>query len=212
VPISHLPREVLLKKVGPRAVHQGVAAVVSAIPYADTDEVVRDAESDPRALLLALHRVEDPRNLGAILRTAAAAGVRGVLVGGEGMVGLTPTVAKTSAGALERIPVAREPSLAARLNRLKDAGFRVAALDPRGGDTWDAAELSGKLVVAVGGEAKGLPPKLLAIADARVAIPLAGGVESLNVSVAVGVLLFEVVRRRRGGSARKSNEFSMPRS
>jgi 23S rRNA (guanosine2251-2'-O)-methyltransferase len=198
VPISHLPRAVLSKKAGAKAVHQGVIAFVAVLPYADPDEVCAAAASRPDGLLVALHEVEDPRNLGAVVRTAAGAGASGVLV--DGSAGLTATVAKASAGALERIAVAREPKLGPRLDRLRSGGFRCVALDPAGPQGWDSVDLTGRLVVALGGEGKGLSRRILDSADHRVRIPMAAGVESLNVSVAAGVLLFEAARQRRARS------------
>jgi 23S rRNA (guanosine2251-2'-O)-methyltransferase len=208
VPVSHVPREALAKKAGRRAVHQGVAALVSAVPYTDPEALAVEACAGPAGVLVALEGVEDPRNLGAILRSAAAAGCRGVYLGGDTTVGLTPAAAKTSAGALERIAVAREPRLPARLRALRGMGFRVVALDVRGGTAWDQVPLEGRLVVVAGGEAGGLRRGILDACDARVSIPLAAGVESLNVSVAVAVVLFEAVRRRRAGPLGNS----MPRS
>ena len=143
-----------------------------------------------------LDGIEDPRNLGAILRTAAAAGADGILLGVESTVGLTPVVAKAAAGALDRIPVAREPKLGARLSELKARGFRVVALDPKGTTPWNRASLAGPVVVIAGGEGRGLRRGLLDAADERVVLPLAAGVESLNVSVAVGIVLYELVRQR----------------
>ncbi len=201
VPISHLPRAALAMKVGARAVHQGVAAIVSAVPYADPDEVCGWAAAREDGLLVLLDGVEDPHNLGAVVRTAAAAGAVGVLVGGEGTVGLTPAVAKVSAGAVERIPVAREPKPGRRLTWLKAKGFRVLALDPGGPEPWDAVDLAGRIALVVGAEGKGLRRGLLEAADLRVSIPLGGGVESLNLSVAVAVLLFEAARQRRRRAA-----------
>jgi 23S rRNA (guanosine2251-2'-O)-methyltransferase len=212
VPISHVPRAVLSKKAGMRAVHQGVVALVAVMPYADAEELCSAAASDPHAVLVAVNQVEDPRNLGAIVRTAAAAGARGVLVGGEGAAGLTATVAKTSAGALERIGVARETRLGPRLERLRELGFRSVALDPGAGTRWDSVDLTGPLVLVAGGEARGLPRPILDAVTLRVSIPMASGVESLNVSVAVGVLLFEAARQRRMGPGRSKDEFSVPRS
>jgi 23S rRNA (guanosine2251-2'-O)-methyltransferase len=119
------------------------------------------------------------------------------VLGTEDTVGITPAAAKTAAGALERIPVAREPKLGRRLSELKKRGFRVIALDVRGGVAWDAISYLGPIVLVAGGEGRGLRRGLLDAADARVALPLAGGVESLNVSVAVGVVLYEAVRQRR---------------
>jgi 23S rRNA (guanosine2251-2'-O)-methyltransferase len=145
---------------------------------------------------LFLDRVTDPRNLGAILRTAAAAGADGALLG-AGSVGLTAAAIKTSAGTASRLPVAREPRPAARLAWLAEAGFCCVALDPKGTTPWDGVDLSGRLALVVGGEGPGLRPGLATRAAHRVAIPLAAGVESLNVSVSVGIVLFEAVRQRR---------------
>lgn len=196
VPVTYLPKEILARKVGARAAHQGVAAFVSPVAYADADAICSAAAARPSGLLLLLDGLEDPRNLGAILRTAAAAGVDGVLLGTEDTVGLTPAVAKTAAGALERIPIAREGKLSRRLGMLKSAGFRIVALDPRGSSRWDAERYAGRTVVAAGGEGRGLRRGLLDAADARVFLPLAPGTESLNVSVAVGAVLYEAVRQR----------------
>jgi len=196
VPVTHLPKEVLARKTGSRAVHQGVAALVAPVAYADAEDVCGVAASSPAGLLLVLDGIEDPRNLGAVIRTAAAAGAHGVLLGTEETVGITPAVAKTAAGALERIPIAREPKLGRRLESLKSRGFRVVALDPRSERLWDAESYRGRVVVVAGGEARGLRRGLLEAADTRVALPLAGGIESLNVSVAVGAVLYEVVRQR----------------
>lgn len=196
VPVTHLPREILAKKIGSRAVHQGVAAVVAPVAYAAADDLCDAAARERSGLLVLLDGVEDPRNLGAVIRTAAAAGAHGILLGTEETVGITPAVAKTAAGALERIPIAREPKLARRLTGLKSHGFLVAALDGRSDRRWDAENYTGRVVVVAGGESRGLKRGLLGVADAVVALPLANGVESLNVSVAVGALLYEIVRQR----------------
>jgi 23S rRNA (guanosine2251-2'-O)-methyltransferase len=197
VPVTHLPREVLARKAGRAAVHQGVAAVVAPIAYADAARMCTDAARNPRALLIALDGIEDPRNLGAVIRTAAAAGADGLLLSTEDTVGITPAVAKTAAGAVERVPIAREAKLARRLGSLRDSGFQVIALDGRSDNRWDAMDYRGRLVLLAGGEGRGLRRSLLEAADARVALPLARGVESLNVSVAVGAVLYEVIRQRR---------------
>ena len=195
VPVTHLPREVLVRKAGARAVHQGVAAVVSPVAYADPDEICRHAAGSGETVLV-VDGVEDPGNLGALVRSAAAAGVAGVLLGTEETAGITPVAAKASAGAVERVPIAREGHLRRRLLWLKERGFRVVALDARGATPWDRADLEGSLAIVVGGEGTGIRRGILQVADDRVAIPLARGVESLNVSVAAAVLLFEAVRRR----------------
>ena len=196
VPVTYLPKEVLARKVGARSTHQGVAAFVTPIPYAEADAVCDAASRRSDGLLLVLDGIEDPRNLGAILRTAAAAGADGALLGTDDTVGLTPAVAKTAAGALERVPVAREGHLSRRLATLKSAGFHVVALDPRGPVRWDGPDYSGRPVLLAGGEGRGLRRGLLEAADSRVVLPLAPGTDSLNVSVAVGAVLYEAVRQR----------------
>ena len=144
VPVTHLPKEILARKTGAHAVHQGVAALVAPIAYADADELcARRRPARRQGLLVALDGVADPRNLGAVIRTAAATGAHGILLGTEETVGVTPAVAKTAAGALELIPIAREPKLGRRLERLKSDGFRVVALDARSDRAWDAEVLPG---------------------------------------------------------------------
>jgi 23S rRNA (guanosine2251-2'-O)-methyltransferase len=196
IPVTHLPKEILAKKAGRRSVHQGVAALVSPVPYRSSDELCSEAARGGSGLLIALDGVQDPRNLGAVIRTAAAAGAHGVLLGTEDTVGITSATAKTAAGALERIGVAREPKMGRRLDDLKARGFQVVGLDVRGGIRWDRVSYRGPVVLVAGGESRGLRRGLLEAADARVALPVAPGVESLNVSVAVGVVLYEVVRQR----------------
>lgn len=197
IPVSYLPREVLARKVGRRALHQGVVAMVSALPYADPDRICRQAASRRDGMLLALDRVQDPRNLGALVRTAAAAGADGILLGSEGRVGLTPTVAKVSAGALERVPVAREPKLAHRLRSLGEMGFLVLALEPEGGTPWSEADLRNRIVIVAGAEGRGLRPGVREACDRSISIPMSAGSDSLNVAVSVGVVFFEAVRQRR---------------
>jgi len=211
VPVTHLPREALARKVGARAVHQGVAAVVAPSGYADVEEICAAAAAKPDGLLVVVEGVEDPRNVGAIIRTAAAAGAQGVILGTEHTAGITPGAAKTAAGALERIPVAREPALGKRLAALKRSGFRVVALDPRARFTWDGESYSGRVVLLAGGEARGLRRGLLQAADARVSLPLAASVESLNVSVAVGAFLYEVVRQRRSAKEPEKHDRRLER-
>jgi 23S rRNA (guanosine2251-2'-O)-methyltransferase len=197
VPVTHLPREILARKTGAHAVHQGVAALVAPIAYADAEALCAASAREPAGLIVALDGVADPRNLGAVIRTAAAVGANGILLGTEESVGVTPIAAKTAAGALELIPIAREPKLGRRLEGLKSDGFRVIALDPRSDRAWDMERYRGRIAVVAGGEGRGLRRGLLSAADARVSLPLAPGVESLNVSVAVAALLYEVVRQRR---------------
>ena len=196
VPVSHVPRATLVKRAGRDAAHQGIAAVVAPLAYSDPAWVVERVCAEDAPCLLVIDGVEDPGNLGALLRSAAAAGVHGILLGRDGTVGVTPVAIKASAGTAGRVPIAREGRLSARLGALAEAGFRVVALDPRGDIPWNRVDLTGPVVIVAGGEGRGLRPGILQKCTDRIAIPLADGVESLNVSVATGVVLFEVVRQR----------------
>lgn len=195
IPVSHVPREVLARQAGRRAVHQGIAAIVSAGLYADPDDICREAARS-NGMVVALDGVTDPGNLGAIVRTVAGAGAAGILLSAERTVGLTPAVAKTSAGMLERVQVGRVAKLGRRLEALKEEGFRVIALDSQGHPYSEGTVYTGRLVFVAGGEESGLRSALREVADRTVAVPLASGVDSLNVSVAVGIVLFEAVRQR----------------
>jgi 23S rRNA (guanosine2251-2'-O)-methyltransferase len=197
VPVSYVDRPTLARKVGARAVHQGIAAVVAPLPYADADELSRRAIEDPAGLLVLVDRVEDAGNLGAIVRTAAASGATGALLSAEGTVGLSAGVARASAGAAERLPVAREARPSWRVAQLREAGFLTIVLDPRGDVPWDRVDLTGRLLVVAGGEARGARPGIRDACELRISIPVAPAVESLNVAVATAVLLFEAVRQRR---------------
>jgi 23S rRNA (guanosine2251-2'-O)-methyltransferase len=197
VPVTHVAREALVRKVGRGAVHQGVAARVASWSYASADDLCTTAAGDPGALLVLVDRVTDPRNLGAILRTAAGAGVRGVLLAADDTVGLTPLAVKASAGAVESVLVAREPKPGRRLAALRAQGFRIVGLDAAGQPVWEGEPLTGRIVFVAGGEQAGPSAAVARACDRWIAVPLAPGVESLNVAVALGVLLFEAVRQRR---------------
>jgi len=197
IPVTNMPKELLAKKLGVRAGHQGIAAQVAPIAYADVERICRQAAGRPDGLLVLVDQVVDAGNLGAILRTCCAAGVQGVILSSEGTVGLNPGVAKASAGAVERLPVGREGRPARRLGMLRDSGFQTLALDPRGESSWDELDLTGPLVIVAGGEEKGPRPAVRQACERLVAIPLAKKMDSLNVAVSTGVLLFEAVRQRR---------------
>lgn len=199
VPVSHVDRELLRRKTGAGAVHQGVAALLSAAPYRRADELVDEIVRTREApLVVALDGVEDPRNLGAVLRSAAAAGADGVLLGTGRTVGLTPGAVKSSSGAALRVPIARDPHLAETLHRLHSSGWSVVALVSAGGRPPESIPGNRPVAVLGGGEARGLRAGLLDSCPLRVTIPMAEGAGSLNLSVAVGVVLFEVRRQRRG--------------
>ncbi len=179
--------------------HQGVIAVAAARTYAMLDDILQiPAQRGEPALFLILDSVEDPRNLGAILRTADAAGVHGVIIPERRAAGLTETVAKTAAGALEYVPVAKVVNIVNALEELKKAGVWVTGAEA-GSETvyWDA-DFVRPTALVLGGEDKGVRRLVKEHCDYLVSLPLMGRISSLNVSVAAGTLLYEVLRQRKG--------------
>jgi 23S rRNA (guanosine2251-2'-O)-methyltransferase len=171
--------------------HQGVVARVEPFRYADAFEL---AAGEP--LLVALDQVTDPRNLGAVIRSADGAGATGVVLPAHNSARVTPAVARSSAGAIEHLPVAVVPNLSRFLKEIKGPKLWVWAADA-GGTPMGEADLAGGLALVFGAEGKGIRPLVRKTCDGAVSIPLAGQVESLNVSVAAAVLLYEA-RRQRG--------------
>ncbi len=192
---------VLAKQAGTKR-HQDVLAVLSETPFANLEEIL---QTEPR-LLLAVDSVEDPRNLGAVLRTAEAAGVEGVLLPQRRSSGITSTVVKASAGAALHLKIAQVGNLARALQRLKRAGIWTAGLDMSGHDRPDSLDTSLPLAVVVGGEHRGLRPVVRRQCDFLISLPMQGRVNSLNLSVAAGVLLYQVVLQRS-----RANTPSLPR-
>ncbi|MCC6745166.1 MAG: 23S rRNA (guanosine(2251)-2'-O)-methyltransferase RlmB [Acidobacteria bacterium] len=195
VPVARQPPAALDRASGTRN-HQGVVAVVGSAAYAELDAVI--ARMADCKLVVLLDGVEDPHNLGAILRTAECAGAAGVVVPARGQVGLTETVAKTSAGALEHIPVARVTNLVRAMETLKQAGAWIAGLDGGADTAYTAYDFDGPTALVFGGEGRGLRRLVRERCDVLLAVPMYGAVTSLNVSVTVGVVLFEARRRMRG--------------
>lgn len=180
--------------------HQGVAAVVAAAAPVTVDDLLeRIRERHEKPFLVVLDGVEDPHNLGAVIRTAEAAGAHGVIIPKRRAAGLSPAVARASAGALAHLPVAQATNLAAMLDRLKGEGVWVVGADPAGAEPYDAAGLAPPIALVLGGENRGLHRIVRERCDRVVRIPLRGRVASLNVSVAAGLLLFEVARHLDSG-------------
>ena len=190
VPVRFEPRAALDRLAG-TAAHQGVVALGAAKKYADLEAVAR-AE-----LLVVLDGVEDPHNLGAIIRTAHAAGAGGVIIPERRAAGVTDVVAKAAAGALEHLPVVRVTNINRALEELKHYGFWIYGLEERATEDYDHAEYAAPAAFVLGGEGKGLHEQVRKHCDALVRIPTAGAISSLNVSVAAGVALFEWRRRSR---------------
>jgi len=180
--------------------HQGIVAVTSAKQYSDVDDVVA-AKRGRHSLVVVLDGVEDPHNLGAILRTADAAGADGVVIPERRAAGVTSTVAKTSAGASEHLPIAKVTNIARTLEELKTKNLWIVGLDERGTQTYDKLDYRMDCAVVFGSEGKGLHDLVKKHCDFVVSIPMLGKVPSLNVSVAAGVVLYEIVRQRREKAA-----------
>lgn len=177
--------------------HQGVVAIGSAKEYVSFDELVeRAAQREAGGLLLLLDGIQDPQNLGSLLRSADAAGVDGVVVPKRRSVGLTAAASRASAGAMEHVAVARVTNLVQAMERLKGAGFWIVGADAGAGRLAWEADLTGPLAIVVGSEGKGLSRLVKARCDDLVRFPMAGRVQSLNAGVAGALLMFEVVRQR----------------
>jgi 23S rRNA (guanosine2251-2'-O)-methyltransferase len=188
VPVRFEPRAALDRVAGTPA-HQGVVALGAAKKYADLDAI-------PAAgILVVLDGVEDPHNLGAIIRTAHAAGAAGIVIPERRAAGVTDVVAKAAAGALEHLPVIRVTNINRTLEELKERGYWIYGLDERGAEDYDRVEFSTPTALVMGAEGKGLHAQVRKHCDVLVRIPMAGKISSLNVSVAAGIVLFEWKRR-----------------
>jgi len=191
VSVRFEPREAL-DRASNSAAHQGVLAFGAAQRYAELDEVLSGAGVQ---LLALLDGVEDPHNLGAIVRTAHAAGASAVLIPERRAAGLTEVVAKAAAGALEHLPVVRIGNVSQTLEMLKKRGFWIYGLDQRGSQLYSETDYARPTVLVLGGEGQGLHELVKKHCDLLVRIPMAGAISSLNVSVAAGIVLFEWRRR-----------------
>ncbi|MCI0341029.1 MAG: 23S rRNA (guanosine(2251)-2'-O)-methyltransferase RlmB [Planctomycetales bacterium] len=178
--------------------HQGAVALTAGFAYADLEDLLEAAEARAeKPLLVVLDSVQDPHNLGAVLRSAAAFGAHGVVIGKDRAAAVTPTVVKVSAGAAAHVPVARVVNVARAIEDLKKRGvWTVAAVPGDAPPPW-ALDLRDPVALALGAEGPGLRPLVERTCDLRVSIPMAGPVGSLNVSVAAAVLLYEAFRQRR---------------
>lgn len=185
VPVRFEPREAL-DRVGKGASHQGIIALGAAHDYVELDTVLEGAK-----LFVILDGVEDPHNLGAIIRTAHAAGANAVIVPERRAAPLTETVDKAAAGALEYLPVVRVTNVSQTIERLKQEHFWIYGLDERGTELYNQVEFNLPTAIVLGGEGKGLHQGVQKHCDVLVRIPMAGAVASLNVSVATGIVLFE---------------------
>lgn len=198
ISILEVPRNELDRKTG-GAVHQGLGLQVPPFEYAHPDDLLAAArDSGDAPLLVALDGVTDPRNLGAVVRSAAAFGAHGVLLPSRRSAGMTAVAWRTSAGAAAKLPIAMATNLTRQLRAWASEGLMIAGLDADGSTDIDSFDMAGDpLVLVVGSEGRGLSRLVRETCDVTVSIPMASGVDSLNASVAGAVLLFEVARRRR---------------
>ncbi len=199
-----------LDRLVPDLQHQGVVAQAAAVAYADVDELLaRAAERGEAPLIVLLDEVEDPHNLGSVLRTADCTGVHGVIIPKRRSAGLTAVVAKTSAGAVEYVPVARVANLVQTMEKLKEAGLWIAGADAGAKEGFYDTNLTGPLAIVIGNEGQGLSRLVRERCDFILSLPMVGQINSLNASVAAGVILYEVVRQRlqalkKGGASQAS--------
>jgi 23S rRNA (guanosine2251-2'-O)-methyltransferase len=196
IAILEVPRTDL-DRMTTNGLHQGIALQVPPYNYLHPDELLKTAIATPPALLVALDNISDPRNLGAIVRSVAAFGGHGVLIPERRSASVTAVAWRTSAGAAARIPIARATNLNRTLKDWADGGLQLVGLDADGDTIVDDVDGGGPIVVVVGSEGKGLSRLVRQSCDAVVSIPMSGPAESLNASVAAGVVLAEIARQRR---------------
>jgi len=197
VPVRFEERQQIDRLTGTRE-HQGIAALGAAKPAVELEDLLR--AKNAHGLLVILDGIEDPHNLGAIVRTSLAAGANGVVIPERRAAGLTDTVERAAAGALAHLPVARVKNLVRAMEEMKEAGYWLVGLDERAEKNYTEVDLKGAIGIVLGGEGEGLHELTRKRCDFLVLIPTTGPVRSLNVSVAAGVVLFEAVRQRGGRS------------
>ena len=192
VDVAYVPVEKLDRMV--RGNHQGVAAIMSMIDYASLDDVIERVGSD--AIVVLLDGVTDVRNFGAIARSAECAGADAVVVSAKNGAQVNSEAVKSSAGALNVLPVCRVGSVRNAIRQLKNEGFKIVAATEKSDTPLWSGDLKGRVAIVMGSEDKGISKESLKLCDQQLAIPLKGEISSLNVSVAAGILIFEVIRQR----------------
>jgi len=195
VPIRKEER-LVLDRLAEGAVHQGIIAISAALLYADFEVLFKT----DKPLVVVLDGVEDPHNLGAVIRTSEAAGVSGIVVPERHSAPLTATVVRASAGAAAYVPVIRVKNLVTTIEEMKRRGLWIVGVDPAGTQDWTVFDYKGPVALVLGGEHRGLRRLVREHCDMLVRIPMLGKIASLNISVAAGVALYEVVRQRQGAN------------
>ena len=198
VPVRTMPRDQLTRLANTGS-HQGVVAVTAEKQYGDFEELLKNKRGT-HAFVVVLDGVEDPHNLGAIIRTAEGAGVDGIIIPERRAVGVTSTVVKASAGASEYVPVAKVTNISRAIEEIKSNNIWTVGLDERGSQTYDQIDYNMDCALVLGAEGHGLHQHVREKCDYLVSIPMSGKIASLNVSVAAGVVMYEVARQRRRGS------------
>ena len=196
IPIQYVERQ-KINEMSMSNAHQGIIAVVAAHKYVHFEDIIEGAKNrgkDP--FILILDKITDPHNLGSIIRTADAVGADGVIIPKRHSVGLTAVVAKSSAGAIEYVPVAKVPNIVQTIERIKERGIWVAGAHRDGGKEHYNTDLKGPLALVIGSEGKGISRLIKEKCDFLVKIPMIGEISSLNASVAAAVLMYEVFRQR----------------
>lgn len=196
VPVRTMPRD-QLTRLAKTAGHQGVVAVTAEKQYVDFDDILAHKRGQ-FAFIVVLDGVEDPHNLGAIIRTAEGAGVDGIIVPERRASGVTATVVKASAGASEYLPIAKVTNISRTLEELKSRNIWTVGLDERGEKAYDKLDYKMDCAIVLGAEGHGLHEQIRKKCDFLVSIPMLGRIASLNVSVAAGVVMYEVARQRKG--------------
>ena len=196
IPVHRCPREFLNRETGSEH-HQGVLAYQTGTSYGSWEDVERRmGQSSGYSLVLILDSIEDPQNLGSLIRTAESCGVQGILIPKDRAVGLTPTVVKASAGAAVHIPIVRVTNLAQTIDDLKKKGFWIVGTDAHGGESIYEMKFDMNVALVIGSEGKGIRPLLLKKCDFTVSIPMRGKVSSLNTAIAGAVILYEILRQQ----------------
>lgn len=195
VPFAYVPPE-KLKRVSAKN-HQGVICILSAVQYANASELLLQTyEKGKEPFFMLIDRVTDVRNFGAIARSADSAGVDALVIAQKGNAPVTSDAVKTSAGALNYLPVCRERDLLTTARFLQDSGLKIIACTEKAQMDFYEADLTGPIALVMGSEEDGISDKLLRVADQLVKIPMQGHIASLNVSVAAGIMIYEVIRQR----------------
>ncbi|MEE4310422.1 MAG: 23S rRNA (guanosine(2251)-2'-O)-methyltransferase RlmB [candidate division KSB1 bacterium] len=196
IPIRDVDRKKLIELVGHEN-HQGIVATLSAVEYSSIDDVLERAkERDEKPLIAILDEVQDPHNLGAIIRSAEALGFHGIIISKNRSAGLSQTVAKTSAGASSHIPVVRVTNTVHMIEQLKDDGLWIAGADQDARETVENLDASMPVAIVIGGEEKGIRRLVKEKCDYLVRIPMHGHINSLNASVAAAIMFWEVTKKR----------------